>query len=168
MGAPMSSNALSLIDASCAGGPADDCAKSMTLYGQFVDSWDGTVIAYRANEERFESTCEVHFGWALAGRAVQDVWIVPSSRSRPAGESDRMYGTTLRIYVPQDDEWQIIWSDPVRQAYNRMTGRRVGADIIQEYRDSAARFANGVSLRSRITHFTGSAGSPWMSKARGS
>jgi hypothetical protein len=134
---PMSSNTLALIDALCAKGPADDRAESMMLYGQFVGSWDGTVIVYRSNGERFESTCEVHFGWTLAGRAVQDVWIIPSRRSRPAGESDRMYGTTLRIYVPQDDEWQIIWSDPVRQAYDRMTGRKAGADILQEYCDSA-------------------------------
>jgi hypothetical protein len=137
METPMSSNTLSFIDALCAKGPEDGHAESMMLYGQFVGSWDGTVIVYRANGERFESTCEVHFGWALAGRAVQDVWIIPSRRNRPVGESDRMYGTTLRIYVPQDDEWQIIWSDPVRQAYDRMTGRRVGADIIQEYRNSA-------------------------------
>jgi hypothetical protein len=80
METPMSSNTLSFIDALCAKGPADDHAESMMLYGQFVGSWDGTVIVYRANGERFESTCEVHFGWALAGRAVQDVWIIPNVR----------------------------------------------------------------------------------------
>jgi hypothetical protein len=163
MEAPISSYALSLIDALFARGPADDRA-----HDQFVSSWDGTVIVYRANEERFESTCEVHFGWALAGRAVQDVWIVPSRRSRPAGESDRMYGTTLRIYIAQHDEWQIIWSDLVRQANNRMTGRRVGLTSYRSIAIPLAWSANGVSPRSRMTHlhFTGSVGNPWMTEAR--
>jgi hypothetical protein len=131
----MSSGSLSLIDALCSNGPADDRAERMMLYGQFVGSWDGTVTVYRANGERFDSTCEVHFGWALAGRAVQDVWIVPSRNDRPSGEGDRMYGTTLRAYDPEKDQWQITWIDPVRQSCNQMIGRQVGVDIVQEYRD---------------------------------
>ena len=45
-----------------------------------------------------------------------------------------MYGTTLRVYDPQSDAWHITWIDPVRQAYDRMIGRKVGEDIVQEYR----------------------------------
>jgi len=48
-----------------------------------------------------------------------------------------MYGTTLRIYDPQQDQWQIRWADPVRQIYTQMIGREVGDDIVQEYRDAA-------------------------------
>lgn len=134
----MASQSLSFIDALCGtNGPAPDRADKMTLYGQFVGAWDGTVIVHRANGERFESSCEVHFGWALEGRAIQDVWIVPSRAGRPSGEADRMYGTTLRVYDPREDHWHIIFVDPVRQAYNQMTGRQVGPDIVQEYRDAA-------------------------------
>ena len=64
--------------------------------GQAGDT--GTLV--RANGERVESSCEVHFGWALQGRAIQDVWIVPAREGRAEGEGDRMYGTTLRIYDP--------------------------------------------------------------------
>src|SRR5215469_14529026 len=132
METPMSSNTLSLIDALCAKGPADDRAESMMLYGQFVGSWDGTVIVYRASGERFESSCEVHFGWALAGRAVQDVWIVPARHGRAPGEEDRMFGTTLRVYDPQTHTWQITFVDPVRRTVDRMVGRAKGDDIVQE------------------------------------
>jgi len=131
----MGSDSLSYIDALCAIGPAGDRAGKMMLYGQFVGAWDGTVTVYRANGEQSQSTCEVHFGWALAGRAIQDVWIAPSRHERAAGEGDRMYGTTLRMYDPQRDEWQIVWTDPVRQAFNQMIGRKVGNGIVQEYRD---------------------------------
>jgi len=46
-----------------------------------------------------------------------------------------MYGTTLRVYDPRSDVWQITWIDPVKQVYDRMIGRKVGDDIVQEYRN---------------------------------
>jgi hypothetical protein len=120
-----------------ASAPASDRAEKMMLYGQFIGSWDGTVIVHRPDGQRFENSCEVHFGWVLAGRAVQDVWIAPSRKTSAAGAEDRMYGTTLRVYDPKADQWEITWFDPVRRNFNRMLGRPVGNEIIQEYRDEA-------------------------------
>ncbi|HLZ02756.1 MAG TPA: hypothetical protein VKR55_11470 [Bradyrhizobium sp.] len=133
----MGGESLSFIEALSADGPAHDRADKMMLYGQFIGAWDGTVTRYGANGERFDSSAEVHFGWALQGRAIQDVWIVPSRLGRAPGEADKMNGTTLRIYDPQHDNWQITFIDPVRQTHDRMTGRQVGVDIVQEYRDQA-------------------------------
>ena len=131
----MAKASLSFIEAlSGTDGPAPDRADKMMLYGRFVGEWDGTVTRYGANGERFDSSAEVHFGWALEGRAIQDVWIVPSRVGRTPGEPDRMFGTTLRIYDPQHDCWDITFVDPVRQTHDRMTGRQAGPDIIQEYR----------------------------------
>ena len=131
----MAKKSLSFVDALCASdGPASDRADKMMLYGQFVGAWDGTVTRYGVNGERFDSSAEVHFGWALEGRAIQDVWIAPSRLGRAAGEADKMYGTTLRVYDPRHDHWDITFIDPVRQKHDRMTGRQVGPDIIQEYR----------------------------------
>jgi len=67
-------------------GPAPDRAAQMMLYGQFVGSWEGTVVVHLPDGARRESTCEVHFGWALEGRAIQDVWIAPALRGRSMGE----------------------------------------------------------------------------------
>jgi hypothetical protein len=117
-------------------GPAPDRAAQMMLYGQFVGSWKGTVVVHLPDGARRESTCEVHFGWALEGRAIQDVWIAPAIQGRKAGEESHMYGTTLRVYDPKSDLWHITWIDPVRQAFNRMDGRKSGAEIVQEYRDA--------------------------------
>ena len=127
----------SFIAALTASGPAPDRADKMMLYGRFVGAWEGAVTVYRESGERFSSSAEVHFGWALQGRAIQDVWIVPSRAARAPDEADRMYGTTLRIYDPQQDLWQIRWADPVRQIYTQMIGHEVGADIVQDYRDAA-------------------------------
>jgi hypothetical protein len=123
-----------LPEALLASGPAADRSGKMMLYGQFVGSWDGKVVVHEAGGGSRESSTEVHFGWVLAGRAVQDVWIAPSRDGRKPTEQDRMYGTTLRVYDPQSDVWHITWIDPVRQRYDRMIGRKVGQDIVQEYR----------------------------------
>ena len=120
-----------------ASAPASDRAEKLMLYGQFIGSWDGKVIVHRPDGQRFENSCEVHFGWVLGGRAVQDVWIAPSRKVKAAGAEDGMYGTTLRVYDPKTDQWEITWIDPVRRNFNRMLGRPVGNDIIQEYRDEA-------------------------------
>jgi hypothetical protein len=129
----MSQTSAALADALLTADPAADRAGAMMLYGRFVGSWDGTFVVHESSGPR-ESSCEVHFGWVLEGRAVQDVWIAPARRGRAAGEGDRMYGTTLRVYDPRGDVWHITWIDPVRQMFNRMTGRPVGDDIVQEYR----------------------------------
>src|SRR5262245_59664643 len=101
-------------------GPAPDLAAPMMLYGQFVGSWDGRLVYTSSEGLRRESTCEVHFGWVLEGRAVQDVWIVPAREARKPTDRQLMYGTTLRVYDPQAGLWHITWIDPVRQVFNRM------------------------------------------------
>jgi hypothetical protein len=122
-----------------ASAPASDRVEKMMLYGQFIGSWDGTVIVHRPDGQRFENSCEVHFGWVLAGRAIQDVWLAPSRKTRAAGVEDGMYGTTLRVYNPNTDQWEITWIDPVRRNFNRMLGRPLGNEIVQEYRDEAGK-----------------------------
>jgi hypothetical protein len=127
------SDSLAFAAALTAVGPADDRAAAMMPYGQFIGSWDGTLVVHRQSGERFECSCEVHFGWALAGRAVQDVWIAPSRTGRAPNEVDLMYGTTLRVYDPKADHWEITFIDPARQKFDRMIGRSVGPDIVQDY-----------------------------------
>ena len=141
-----------------ADGPAADRAAKMMLYGQFVGSWDGTVVVHNPDGTRREASSEVHFGWVLAGRAVQDVWIAPARHGRQATDQDRMHGTTLRVYDPHNDVWHITWIDPVKQAFNRMTGRKVGENIVQEYRND-----QGVRCQWLFTEIT-AASFHWISR----
>lgn len=121
-----------------ADGHAPDRAEAMKLYGQFIGSWEGKFVRENADGVHEELPAEVHFGWVLEGRAVQDVWIVPARTAANASAS--MHGTTLRVYDPKNDLWHITWIDPVRLVYNRMIGRKIGDDIVQEYRgDDGAR-----------------------------
>jgi hypothetical protein len=56
---------LSFIEALRSDGPASDRADKMSLYGWLND---GT---------QYKGHGEIHFGWVLEGRAIQDVWILP-------------------------------------------------------------------------------------------
>ena len=132
-------------------GPAEKLGEKLELYGRFVGDWnfdasrhleDGTVLTGRG---------EVHFGWVLEGRVIQDVWILPA---RDAGPSPSLgawtfYGTTLRIYDPSLDAWHIFWSDPRNQYYSRQLGRAEGDSIVQQGTDGT-----GASVRWSFSHIT--------------
>jgi hypothetical protein len=128
----------SLIDALHAAGPAADRAQSMGLYSFLIGRWEMDGIIYR-DQGKYEARGEIHAGWVLEGRAIQDVWILPGA----------FYGSTLRVYDPGLDAWHILWSDPTKQYFTRQIGRARGADIVQEGTSSA-----GATVRWRFTERT--------------
>ena len=95
-------------------GPPADRSKDMGLYGRLIGSWDMDTVRHLDDGTIERSTGEIHFGWVLEGRAIQDIWIRPR---RPAPST--MCGTTLRIFDPGIGGWHIIWSDPLNQDYSR-------------------------------------------------
>ena len=131
--AAVSSLSPSFIDALHADGPAPDRADKMGLYGWLIGAWEMDVQVHLANEAEYRGKGEIHFGWVLEGRAIQDVWITPSRglRDDPIGAAANFYGSTFRIYDPALDAWHIFWLDPVKQFYSRMIGRAAGKDIEQ-------------------------------------
>jgi len=129
--------------------PPADRARDMDLYGWLIGSWEMDTIRHLDDGTTQGSTGEIHFGWVLEGRAIQDIWIRPK---RPAPST--MYGTTLRIFDPGIGGWHIIWSDPRNQDYSRQIGRAEGKDIVQIGDDS-----RGLKARWRFTEITASIGS---------
>ncbi|MEO5759791.1 MAG: hypothetical protein ABIQ51_23385 [Mesorhizobium sp.] len=135
-------------------GPAKNLAEKLKLYGRFVGAWTFDAARHLEDGQVLTGRGEVHFGWALEGRAIQDVWILPA---RDAGPSPSLgawtfYGTTLRVYDPGLDAWHIFWSDPRNQYFSRQLSRAEGDTIIQDGNDGL-----GGSVRwsfSRITEDT--------------
>jgi hypothetical protein len=92
------------------------------------------VLHYRAIDVRDRTLKgEVHAGWILEGRAVQDVWIMPrrSERSANPDRTMNMFGTTLRSWDPTTQAWRISWTNPVSGHREDQVGRRSGSDIVQ-------------------------------------
>lgn len=111
----------SFIDALVSDAPAADLADKMRLYGWLIGRWTMNATVYLDDGSRHQGPGEIYFSWALEGRAIQDVWILPGV----------FYGTTLRVYDPVIDAWHILWNDPLRQFYTRQIGRAQGNDIVQ-------------------------------------
>jgi hypothetical protein len=117
-----------------ADGPAADRAGKMDLYGRFVGSWELDVTQIADDGTKRRRPGEWHFGWALEGRAIQDVWIVPprgEARHGDAAARVNSYGSTLRVYDPGIDAWRIQWTDPVTRNFLGMIGCAEGENIVQ-------------------------------------
>jgi hypothetical protein len=142
-----------LADALHSGGPAADRADKLGLYGWLVGSWETDIVAYEESGARHTSRGEIHAGWVLEGRALQDVWMIPRrAERRPDAPLPQLpvtgawYGTTLRVYDPGIDAWHILWIDPATGFYARQIGRTRGSDIVQE-----GRLESGALLRWSFT-----------------
>jgi len=108
--------------------------ESSDVYGWLIGSWNFDVLYYRAVDLSSQNiTGEIHFGWILEGRAIQDVWIMPgvSTRQPDSDRVNNMYGTTLRIWDPSMQAWRIRWINPISGHEERQTGRKIGNEIVQ-------------------------------------
>ena len=101
-----------------ANGPDPERADVLQLYGRFVGDWNTEIIAHGPDGAVYRAQGEIHFGWILEGRAIQDVWMIPRLVDRasasPLPVAGNWYGTTIRIYDPTIHAWRIYWIDPAR------------------------------------------------------
>jgi hypothetical protein len=114
-------------------GRSPEIPESADAYGWLVGSWELDVRHYVTDVSARHLTGEVHFGWTLEGRAVQDVWIMPrrSERTAELDKTTNMYGTTLRVWDPAIQAWRVTWINPVTGSRDELIGRRNGQEIVQ-------------------------------------
>ncbi|CAE6815100.1 hypothetical protein [Paraburkholderia haematera] len=131
---------------------AADIDAADDLYGWLIGSWDMDVLHYhRVDLRHARRRGEIHFGWVLEGRAVQDVWIMPPRGERHAGlaATDTMYGTTLRVWDPALRAWRVTYMNPLTGQRDELIGRRVGDDLVQ-----IGTHADGTPIRWNFTDIT--------------
>jgi len=141
-----------LHSALAAPGRSPEIPEEADVYGWLVGSWDLKILHYRAEDvSGIDLEGEVHFGWVLEGRAIQDVWIMPrrSKRTLETDKINNMFGTTLRVWDPAIQAWRITWINPVRGHCEEQIGRWIGDEIVQV----GAR-ADGTPTRWRYTEIT--------------
>jgi len=131
------SNTPGLISVLHASGPAADRAEALALYGQFVGDWNTDIMTYAPDGAQYCGQGEIHFGWILEGRAIQDVWMIPRLKDRIAHAPEmpvagNWFGTTIRIYDSTVRVWRIFWMDPATNSYRQQIGRQQGSDIVHE------------------------------------
>lgn len=104
--------------------PDPDLKEKLQLFGRFIGDWDLDVWMIPYGGSRIECKAEVHFGWILRGKAIQDVWIFHNPR--------KTIGTTVRFYDPKIDAWRCVWANPVSGIMETLIARERVKDIILE------------------------------------
>jgi len=111
--------------------PAADHAERLQLFGQFIGSWQITWSGTGTDGNPARMTGELHFGWVLGGRAIQDVWIVPGRGEPNEGRPPlAFHGSTIRFFDPAIDAWRSTWIEPVNGRVRRFIGRPVDGEIV--------------------------------------
>lgn len=113
-------------------GPNVEYRDKLMQFGRLVGSWDLDVIYYdESGKVQRRTPGEWHFGWALEGRVIEDVWIVPPRSLRPSeGQASGDYGVTLRFYDPRIDAWRSTWHGPVNGIVWPFIARQVGEEMV--------------------------------------
>jgi hypothetical protein len=110
--------------------PYPDLKEKLALLGQFVGDWDIVEARYpQPDGTEVKRKGEVHFGWILGGRAVQDVWMTTDEDTHRA-----VHGTTVRFYDPKIDAWHSVWISPVKGIVQTFIARKVKDEIVLEGR----------------------------------
>jgi len=125
------------LQAFAAKGPHPSLGAHSDTYGRIIGSWRGDLQAHVPGRPTPPATLEIHFGWVLDGRAVQDVWITPARDQRASGVTASLppldwYGTTLRVFDPKTESWRATWWNPTHGTRIDLVGVRQGDDIVQE------------------------------------
>jgi hypothetical protein len=113
-------------------GPAAELRDQLALFGQFVGSWELDCTEYAPDGTSETRPGEWHFGWALGGRAVIDVWVLPGVE----------HGMSVRFYDSELGAWRSTWIGPGRRRVQTFVARATESGIALSGEDS-----DGLPLR---------------------
>lgn len=113
-----------------ASGPDPRRGERLAAFGRFIGSWDLEWSRPSDPDAPTDVTGELHFGWVLGGRAVQDVWIVPAPGLAGAGEPPyAFHGSTIRFFDDTLGAWRSTWVEPVTGRVRKFIGREHDDEI---------------------------------------
>ena len=106
-------------------GPDPAHREEMMLFGRLIGSWKLDMVSFPREGPARAFSAEWHFGWALQGRAVQDVLITRSPEGDVVG-----YGSTVRSFDPRNGRWWIVWQDPLAGEFSVLLAQDEGDSIV--------------------------------------
>ena len=99
------------------------------IFGALIGAWDIIWMDHVDAAEIRKVKGEWIFSRVLDGTAVQDTFIVPSrAEAKLHPQPDAEYGTTIRIYNPKTECWDIFYGC-MGEAY-RLTGEKQGDALV--------------------------------------
>jgi hypothetical protein len=110
-------------------GPNPELGSGAAAFARFEGSWDIDCVYFDEQGKGQPSAGEWHFGWVLAGRAVQDVIYFYPAGGRPEDPNQLRGGTTIRVYDPKSGQWTITWNNASKGWAIKLQGGPVGGRI---------------------------------------
>src|SRR5919205_214482 len=101
-----------IADVFLAAAPRPELASRLAVFAPLIGSWSLVVENVRDDGGVDVTDGEWHFGWALDGRALADVWISPSRAARSAGARDGEWGLSLRFWDDALGAFRSTWHGP--------------------------------------------------------
>ncbi|MFW3172114.1 hypothetical protein [Geodermatophilus sp. CPCC 206100] len=115
-----------------AAAPRPELADRLAVFAPLVGSWQLRVTDVAADGTETERDGEWHFGWALDGRALADVWISPSRAARAEGAPDGEWGMSLRFWDEALGRYRSTWLGPARGWVIPFTARPAPDGLVLE------------------------------------
>ena len=109
-----------------ANGPFPELKEKLMLFGQFVGDWETEARYPKVDGTETRARGEIHLGWILEGRALQDTFMMIDKRTGTAVPA----GTTLRYYDKAIDAWYSVWFSPRQRVVQSFVARKEGDEIV--------------------------------------
>lgn len=105
-----------------------EAPEGIEQYGQFVGTWTCTPASRQddGSMKEFEARPSWVWHYALNGTAIQDIWIPDPERSRPGATM----GTNLRVYDPEADEWEMVWTTETLAGFQTFTAKMIDGEVV--------------------------------------
>lgn len=109
---------------------------SKTMFSPFIGEWEIEWIDGKGTENERHVIGEWIFSEILNGQGVQDVFICPSRAERKIHpQPDAEYGTTIRIYDPRRNKWDICYTCLGKMVF--LEAEEADGDIVITNRNTA-------------------------------
>lgn len=108
--------------------PSPDAPEALSKqFGRFVGSWICKASSPQQDGSWKDNPGEPSWTWfyTLGGLAIQDVWL-----PAPDSPASATPGTNLRIYDPEQDAWNVVWTTTGQKAFDNFTARWVDDRIV--------------------------------------
>jgi len=116
-------------------GPEASIAPQMEQFGRLAGRWETQIAFYPADgSPARQAQGEWEFGYALEGRAILDVWQVPSRQALGGAprRPDQECGLCVRIWDPRLQLWRFTFHSTARSLVIHMFAREIGEAMVLE------------------------------------
>ncbi|KYM46585.1 hypothetical protein [Fusobacterium necrophorum] len=104
-------------------------SKKKTIFSDLIGEWEIEWIDGKGTENERHVIGEWLFSEILNGEGIQDIFICPSRAERLINpQPDAEYGTTIRVYNPQKQKWDICYSCSGKMIY--LEAEKINEEII--------------------------------------